>query len=240
MQDATNCWICGRGISDDPLARIVTSIATGSVRFVCGRPECTDRICARIGRGATELGDDAISQYLRANPLIREVALDWDCTLSTMTKLNRQRGDMQLLDHSRYLAASVRQWLHRLHAAGYRLSVVSYAYEPRIVESLRAAGITADMIAEERVLTMDDFAEDGHQMPKQDRHRLVPKSRMMDELRRRLGVADKRRYVLVDDNPDNIEDMAANGYAAFEVPVCPGDGGACRSDDRCPGIAGLL
>jgi len=238
--DLSRCSECGAGVSGDSGAHIVVSSNTGRAAIVCARPQCVEKIRSHIGGSDSEKRHDPISRFLDQNPWIREVALDWDCTLSTMTKADRRRYGMQELDHSRYLAASVRQWLHRLHAAGYRLSIVSYAYEPRIVESLRAAGITEQMIPVERVLTMDDYLDgDGARLPVADRRWLVPKSRMMDELRRRLGVDDKRRFVLVDDNPENIEDMAQHGYAAYEVPRCA-DGDTCRSDDTCPGIAGLL
>jgi phosphoglycolate phosphatase-like HAD superfamily hydrolase len=131
--------------------------------------------------------------------------------------------------------------MHALHAEGYRLSIVSYAYEPRIIESLRAAGIDERMVPAERVLTMDDFAP-GTDLARSMRRALVPKSRMLDELRRRVGIADDRRHtvMLVDDNPENVVDATAHGYRAFEVPVCADGDGACRTDAACPGIAGLL
>lgn len=155
------------------------------------------------------------------------VVFDYDCTLSTKTPAQRVAA---LSDHNeRYISEEVRQLLRDLLSRGLLVAVASYAPHQIVVDALRAATISESMLPAEYILTLDDFT--SRALPFEERHRLVPKSRMLDELRRRTHITNKHRVMLVDDDDDNYRDALAHGYLAFLVP-----GG----EDDCRGLAALL
>ncbi len=181
----------------------------------------------------------------------RVIAYDWDCTLSTMPRRNVRRRDG--LDHSDWVAPNVRRLILELYQRGATQAIVSYADSRTILESLRGAGLDTAIPAE-LVLTPDYFdfeaAEGRWSWMRRDEDGRPLKSDMMRWLMKLMGddpnVAagtnnrdQRRRYVLVDDLPRNIEDVTAAGFDAIQVPDERYTNGA-DGHNECGGVAKML
>jgi beta-phosphoglucomutase-like phosphatase (HAD superfamily) len=172
------------------------------------------------------------------------VAYDWDCTLSVMPRGDRRRRDG--LDHSSWVADNVRQLILDLHKQGVTQAIVSYADSATILASLRGAGLDKAIPAR-LVLTPDVmYADDGRAQRawRRDEDGRPLKSEMMRHLMELVGsndtdMAQRRRFMLVDDLPRNIDDVRAAGFDALPVPDRRYDEGA-HSHNECPGVAGML
>lgn len=179
----------------------------------------------------------------------RVIAYDWDCTLSTMPRRHFRRRDGS--DHSDWVAPNVRSLILGLYERGATQAIVSYADSWTIIESLAGAGLDK-AIPSTLVLTPDYFEVESDfdwMWMRRDEDGRPLKSDMMRWLMRLMGDdpnatakdrdKQRRRYVLVDDLPRNIEDVTAAGFDAIQVPDERYTNGA-ESHDECGGVAQML
>ena len=214
----------------------------------CAAPFANEQfICSSIRhRLGVPLGGGSpfISARYNYRALLAEkvVAYDWDCTLSVMPRGDSRRRNG--LDHSHWVADNVRQLILDLHKQGVTQAIVSYADSATIIESLRGAGLDKAIPAR-LVLTPDvmDSVQDAAKLKRDEDGRPL-KSEMMRHLMELVGsdptnMAERRRFMLVDDLPRNIDDVLAAGFDALPVPDRRYDEGA-HSHNECPGVAGML
>ena len=157
-----------------------------------------------------------ITSIVQDNPDLKLYALDFDCTISTMSKAERLRHP-DLKDRSSYVSAEVVEVLLWIHSLGKHLAIVSYADRDVIIKTLRSAGITENIIPARNIITLDNFISPALiPLSHDEGHLLVPKSRMLDKLALRLRLS-RSRVALVDDSKENIDEAYDTGYSVLQI-----------------------
>jgi hypothetical protein len=131
---------------------------------------------------------------------VRLVAWDFDCTLSSLERPTAEDG----VDWSAWISPVVRRAVREFARSGRTQAVVSYGTREVVLASIRAAGITAELVPDALVYT----------------DRTVPKSEVLDRARVAVGNGQLMpgEVALIDDNEQNAADVAAHGYVAVQVP----------------------